>query len=157
MFLRWELRLLIWDFSNVCSVVNFLHGNDSTQMLICYTFIFIQLSVFLKFPLRLPLCPRDYRYSPFFENLLYATSLLPTELRGKLCLQCRRPGFDPWVGKIPGEGNGYPLQYSCLENPIDRGVWQATVHGVARVGYDLVTKPPPPRHFYERPTSTYFC
>ena len=37
-----------------------------------------------------------------------------------------------------GEGNGNPLQYSCLENPIDRGAWQATVHGVARVGHDLV-------------------
>ena len=43
----------------------------------------------------------------------------------------------------PGEGNGNPLQYSCLENPMDRGAWQATVHEVARVGRDLVTKPPP--------------
>ena len=32
----------------------------------------------------------------------------------------------------PGEGNGYPLQYSCLENSMDRGAWQATVHGVAK-------------------------
>jgi len=32
-------------------------------------------------------------------------------------------------GLIPGEGNGYPLQYSCLENPMDRGAWWATVHG----------------------------
>ena len=43
-----------------------------------------------------------------------------------------------------GEGNSNPLQYSCLENPMDRGAWQATVHGVARVGHNLVTKPPPP-------------
>ena len=41
-----------------------------------------------------------------------------------------------------GEGNGNPLQYSCLENPMDRGAWQATVHGVTRVGHDLATKPP---------------
>ena len=34
-------------------------------------------------------------------------------------------------GRSPGEGNGNPLQYSCLENSIDRGAWQATVHGVA--------------------------
>ena len=33
---------------------------------------------------------------------------------------------------LPGEGNGNPLQYSCLENPMDRGAWQATVHGVAK-------------------------
>ena len=39
--------------------------------------------------------------------------------------------FDPWVRKIPGEGNGNSLQYSCLENPMDRGAWRATVHGVA--------------------------
>ena len=37
-----------------------------------------------------------------------------------------------WVGKIPGEGNGNPLQYSCLGNPMDRGVWWATVHGVSK-------------------------
>ena len=41
----------------------------------------------------------------------------------------------------PGEGNGNPLQYSYLENPIDRGTWWAIVHGVIRVGHDLVTKP----------------
>ena len=36
------------------------------------------------------------------------------------------------VGKIPGEGNGNPLQYSCLEHPMDRGAWQATVHRAAK-------------------------
>ena len=35
-----------------------------------------------------------------------------------------------------GEGNGTPLQYSCLENPMDGGAWQAAVHGVARVRHD---------------------
>ena len=35
-------------------------------------------------------------------------------------------------GRSPGEGNGNPLQYSCLGNPMDRGTWQATVHGVAK-------------------------
>ena len=39
---------------------------------------------------------------------------------------------NPWVGKTPGEGNGHPLQYSCLENSMDRGAWKATVHGVAK-------------------------
>ena len=36
------------------------------------------------------------------------------------------------LGRSPGEGNGCPLQYSCLENPMDRGAWQATVHGLAK-------------------------
>ena len=43
-----------------------------------------------------------------------------------------RPGIDPGLGRCPGEGNGNPLQYSCLENPMDGGAWRATVHGVAK-------------------------
>ena len=39
-------------------------------------------------------------------------------------------GLIPGLGRLPGEGNGNPLQYSCLENFMDRGAWQATVHGV---------------------------
>ena len=41
-------------------------------------------------------------------------------------------GSIPGSGRSPGEGNGTPLQHSCLENPMDRGAWQATVHGVAK-------------------------
>ena len=41
-------------------------------------------------------------------------------------------GLIPGPGRSPGEGNGNPLQYCCLENPMDRGAWQATVHGVAK-------------------------
>ena len=41
-------------------------------------------------------------------------------------------GSIPGFGRSSGEGNGNPLQYSCLENPTDRGAWQATVHGVAK-------------------------
>ena len=41
-------------------------------------------------------------------------------------------GLIPRLGRSPGEGSGYPLQYSCLENSMDRGAWQATVHGVAK-------------------------
>ena len=51
-------------------------------------------------------------------------------------------GLIPGLEKSPGDGNGNPLQYSCLENLTDRGAWQATVHGVARVRHNLVTKPP---------------
>ena len=42
------------------------------------------------------------------------------------------PGSIPGSGRSPEEGNGNPLQYSCLENPMDRGAWRATVHGVAK-------------------------
>ena len=43
------------------------------------------------------------------------------------------PGSIPGLGRPPGEENGNPLQYSCLENPIDGGAWQATVCGVAKI------------------------
>ena len=56
------------------------------------------------------------------------------------CRRLKRHSSIPGLGKSPGEGNGNPLQYSCLENPMYRGAWQATVHGVARVGHDLATK-----------------
>ena len=42
------------------------------------------------------------------------------------------PGSIPGLGRSPGEGNGNPLQYSCLENLMDGGAWQATAHGVAK-------------------------
>jgi len=42
------------------------------------------------------------------------------------------PGSIPGLGRSPKEGNGYPLQYSCLENPMARGAWQAIVHGVSK-------------------------
>ena len=50
-------------------------------------------------------------------------------------------GSIPGSGRSPGEGNENPLQCSCLGNPMDRGAWQATVHGgCKKVGHDLVTK-----------------
>ena len=48
----------------------------------------------------------------------------------------RHPGSIPGSGRSPAEGNGSPPQYSCLENPMDRRAWWATVHGVTRVGHD---------------------
>ena len=41
-------------------------------------------------------------------------------------------GPTPGLGRSPGDGNGNPPQYSCLENPMDRGAWRATAHGVAK-------------------------
>ena len=45
----------------------------------------------------------------------------------------------PRLGRSPGEGNGNPLQYSCLENPMDRGAWRASVHRVAELDTTEVT------------------
>ena len=60
----------------------------------------------------------------------------PVDANGKepTC-QCRRQrdtGSIPGLGRSPGRGHGNPLQYSCLENPMDRGAWRATVHRVAK-------------------------
>ena len=64
-------------------------------------------------------------------------------------------GSIPVSGSSPGEGNGNPLQYSCLENPMDKGAWQATVHGVTRVGHDLATKPLSQPHHKSRAVIHY--
>ena len=55
-------------------------------------------------------------------------------------------GSIPGLGRSPGEGNGNPLQYFCLENPMDRGTWWSTLHGATRLRHDIATKP----------SSTYF-
>ena len=49
----------------------------------------------------------------------------------------RDEGLIPGSGRSSGEGNGNPLQYSFLENPMDRGIWQATVHGVSNWSIDF--------------------
>ena len=48
----------------------------------------------------------------------------------------RDTGLIPGLGRSTGEGRSYPLQYSCLENPKDRGAWQAPVHGSQSHGHD---------------------
>ena len=54
-------------------------------------------------------------------SVFHHSVFTPWQLRWwRICLQCRKPGFDPWVRKIPGEGNGNPLQYSFLVSPKDR-------------------------------------
>ena len=66
---------------------------------------------------------------------------LPWGLRRQsVCLQRERPGFNPWLGRFPGEGNGNPLQYSCLENPMDGGAWCRLLSmGLQRVRHDCAT------------------
>ena len=54
--------------------------------------------------------------------------------------EVRDTGSIPGLGRSPGEGNSNPLQYSCLENPRDRGAWRATVHGVAELDTNEATQ-----------------
>ena len=70
---------------------------------------------------------------------LSLSKLLPSFLGGSMVKKKKNPPVNAGdlvsilgMGRYPGEGNGNPLQYSCLGNPMDRGAWQATVHGVTK-------------------------
>ena len=71
-----------------------------------------------------------------FYWLTFVLECFPGSTRDKepvcQCRRYKRCGFDPWVWKIPWRRNDNSLQYSCLENPMDRGAWRATVHGVTK-------------------------
>ena len=60
--------------------------------------------------------------------------------------KCGRPGSIPGLGRSPGGGHGNPLQYSCLDNPMDRGAWRAAVHGLAKSQTPLNNKA---QHIYK--------
>ena len=64
--------------------------------------------------------------TPLGSTVGLVFSCFPGSLDGKEpACNASDPGSIPGLGRSPGEGNGYPLQYSCLENPMDRGAWQA--------------------------------
>ena len=66
----------------------------------------------------------------------FLLSWLPGGSEGKAsACDAEDPGSIPGLGRSPGVGNGNPLQYSCLENPMDRGAWWPTVYGVTKRAY----------------------
>ena len=65
-------------------------------------------------------------------DLIPALAFLGDSDRKASAYKAGDPGSIPGSGRFPGEGNGSPLQYSYLENPVDEGTWQTTVHGVAK-------------------------
>ena len=81
-------------------------------------------------------CKCGYVCVYYFIQIIYIHMGFPGGTSGKesscQCRRHKRHRFDPESGRSPGEGHGNPLQYSCLENCMDRGAWQATVHGVAK-------------------------
>ena len=66
------------------------------------------------------------------SNLGGVTGVSARKESEKQCRRHRRDWFNLWVGKILWKGNGNMLQFSCLENPMDRGVWKTAVHRVAK-------------------------
>ena len=66
---------------------------------------------------------------------------LPLNTGGKSsACNAKEPSLILGSGRSPGEGNGNPLQHSFLENPVDRGAWQVTVHEFSRVRHELETE-----------------
>ena len=66
------------------------------------------------------------------------TSSIPDGSNGKESTYSGKDlGSIPGLERSSGEGDGFPLQYSCLENPMDRGTWQTTVHGVTKIQTQL--------------------
>ena len=79
----------------------------------------------------------------FRDNSMNMNACVPSVVCKESACNAGDPGSIPESGRCSREGNGNPLQYSCLGNPVDRGTQWATVHGVTRVRHDLATKPPP--------------
>ena len=74
--------------------------------------------------------PPVHHQLPEFTQTLYKIVALSETLESTVCFPLG--SISGW-GRSPGGGKGNALQYSCLENPLDRGVWWATVHGVAKI------------------------
>ena len=71
-----------------------------------------------------------------FQVVLVVKNPPPTPANAR---DIRDTGSNPGLGRSPGGGHGIPSQYSCLENPMDRGVWQATVHRITESDMTEVT------------------
>ena len=121
---------MIWtNILNVISYVkrerkfHFLNGGTmSTLLLLCWFIYSITLCFGKMCILSL------HNLSSFFYFFIYS---LPGGSDGKLsACSVGHTGSTPEWGSASGEGNGSPLQYSCLKNPMDRGAWWATIHGV---------------------------
>ena len=68
----------------------------------------------------------------FFKCFMYSTDFPCGSDCKESAYNAEDLGLIPRLGRSPGEENGYPHQFSCLKNSMDRGVWQASVHGVAK-------------------------
>ena len=79
-----------------------------------------------------------FRFFPHFRSL-QSILLLGGSVGKESACSAGDLGSIPGSGRSPGGGSGNPVQYSCLGNPMDRGAWWATSHGVARVRHDLAT------------------
>ena len=73
-----------------------------------------------------------WKQAAIYQNLLYEVGMSLVAQLNNPPANAGNIGSIPGSGKTPGEGNGNTLQYSCLRNPMDRGAWRATAHGVTK-------------------------
>ena len=113
-----KARNLEWKFYYLCTCTFYL-----TILLYIYTIYIYSLSLYIYI----------YTYIYIYIHTYFQVVLVVKNLSANAG-ELRDMGSIPGLGRFPGEGegNGKPLQYSCLENPMDRGAWWATVHGIAK-------------------------
>ena len=88
---------------------------------------------FLQSPVSVRLQCRRPWFNSWVRKIHWRRERLPSGSDGKVSVcNAGDPGSIPGLGRSPGEGNGNPLQYSCLEYPMKRGGWQSVVHEVAK-------------------------
>ena len=99
-------------------ITDFKADNFPFLPLLCFIYMFMKLWIF------------EVNISPL--EGFPGGSVVKNKNKNHLPRRCKRPGLYPWVRRSPGEWDGNPLQYSCLENLMDRRAWQAMVHGFAK-------------------------
>ena len=122
-------RSLSW--LRICTINICTFGNNNSYTLHMYNAVYIIQFSSVSQSCRLFATPWTCVY--FIYIYIYIMWGFPGDSSGKeSACNSGDPGSVPESGRSPGEGNGNPLQYSCLENPMNRGVWWATVHGIRK-------------------------
>ena len=123
-------------------------------------YVFLPRLIWLRGKIHKHICTHVHKYQRFIHTYvsIYMYTHTHTHIYECVCVYIVYMGFPsgsvvknppantgdtgliPGQGRSSGEGNGNPLQYSCLGNPMDRGAWCAAVYGVTRVGHNWVTK-----------------
>ena len=112
-------------------------GHTEVFFLLCFFPLLLKLYIIVFIFEKSLIAWAEFLALLFNSCVIWGSCLTPlffpgsSELKASACNEGDL-GLIPGLGRSPGEGNGNPLQYSCLENPMDGGAWWATVHGVAK-------------------------
>ena len=129
---KWSLMILYLSHRHV-------HTHKYTHKTMCLSSSFCSITEFIQTWLEFQLT-QFFLFRPIIKHALWVRWGFSGGSDGRISV-CNAGDLGLIHGsrRSPREGHRYPLQYSCLESPMDRGTWQATVHGVTRVGHDWAT------------------